>query len=330
MKKCLPAIAALLFLAACSEPSGEAHTHATQTEDAETDSPRTEVTLGNGDENAIEQAGMNRVGPTLIVPSVMAEMDSFLVLHAFQDGHAVQTDYVASAFVPAGKSEDVMIRLEQTPETGEPFIIMLHRDVNADGMFQFGDGVTVPDAPVFEGSTLIASPMAAPVDGPVTPDIIRNSPSEHEAMAALYGERAGFRENAAHAKARAVVHRWLAGIERSVRSVDEVAPLFAESFTITFTSGPITSLDGIAAWLDGPPATMEATRHVLHDVTVEPLGDDRYAVGMEMEWDGLRPDGRRMTARTRHDWQMVDVGGAMKIMTVDVEILEPFAPADWK
>ena len=47
-------------------------------------------------------------------------------------------------------------------QSGDMFVIMLHYDVNKDGIFDFNDGVTVPDAPVFEGNRLIALRFAAP------------------------------------------------------------------------------------------------------------------------------------------------------------------------
>jgi len=36
---------------------------------------------------------------------------------------------------------------------------MLHWDVDQDKIFDFGDGITVPDAPLFEETKMIAFPI---------------------------------------------------------------------------------------------------------------------------------------------------------------------------
>ena len=73
-----------------------------------------------------------------------------------------QTVYVGSEPVEKGANRNVSITLDREVSAGDMFIVMLHYDKNKDGVFDFGDGVTVPDAPVFEGHTLVALRYSAP------------------------------------------------------------------------------------------------------------------------------------------------------------------------
>jgi len=324
----------LFTLAACmaAEPitTGAADDTATpHARHTQTPSP-SDVSLGNGEENRIQLNGITRNGPSLIVPEVMAEADSFLVLHPFADGAPVQTDYIGATFVPAGTQTNVAIRLDNTPDDGAPFIIMLHRDVNRDGAFQFGDGVTVADAPVFEGSTLIAMPMQVPSSTPVTPALIRSSAAEHLSKYESFRERADYRDAPAASRARALIHRWLVEVEAPTRSIETARPLFAPEFVMNFPSGPIDTTDALQAWLEGPAAAFAATRHVLSTVQHQEIEPGRSTVEMVMNWDGLTHTGDRMHAKTQHRWTIVDGGGDLPLIEqVDVEILEPFAPASW-
>lgn len=320
-----------LGLAACqAEPATTAEVNEPATP-AETAIDPAAITLGNGTLNFIETVGIMRQGPTLIVPSVLSETDAFLVLHPFADGKPVRTDYVASTFVAAGTSESVTIRLDDTPNPGTPFIIMLHTDVNVDGTFQFGDGITVPDAPVLEGTTLIALPMQVPISSIVTPEIIHASYREHADKAAAFMERADYRDNASEARIRALIHQYLYEVERPDRNGTKIEPLLADGFEINFPSGRLTTIDQLSNWVSGPASSFEATRHVLHNISYSDHEEGGTAISMEMEWDGLTSAGDRMSARTSHRWRVTRVDGAdvPKISRVDVEILEPFTPADW-
>jgi hypothetical protein len=323
-------IAALAACSPANETSNPAYKNAATDHQHQTSTPNpADITLGNGVSNQIELEGITRNGPTLIVPRIMAAQDSFLVLHPFKDDVPVQTDYSGATFVSAGVNTNVALRLDGTPVDGSRFIIMLHADVNRDGTLQFGDGVTVPDAPVFEGTTLIALPMLVPATSPVTPDLIRASAKEHRDKAANFTERAAYRDDPIKSRARALIHRYVAVVEGDGQTVEAIQGLFTPEFLINFSSGPIDTLDGFNAWLEGPAASVSAARHVLHDVTVTPLDGSRHQVDMMMTWDGLTPSGGRMTAKTHHEWIVQESDDTLRIERIDVEVLEPFILEDW-
>ena len=79
-----------------------------------------DITLGNGKANQIQLSGITRNGPSLIIPKVIAEADSFLVLHPFADGAPVQMDYVGAILVSAGAQKNVPVRLDDAPSDGTP------------------------------------------------------------------------------------------------------------------------------------------------------------------------------------------------------------------
>jgi len=114
------------------------------------------IVTGNGENNFIILEGASREGSTFSFPEVTIDKDGFLVIHPFKDGKPVQTEYVGAVPVAAGTHKDVAITIDRDISSGENFIIMLHYDMNTDKIFDFNDGVTVPDVPVFEGQTLVA------------------------------------------------------------------------------------------------------------------------------------------------------------------------------
>lgn len=137
---------------------------ATQDDEAASTETPPQITLGNGENNAITLEEATRSGATFTFPVVRIDRNGFLVMHPFRDGAPVPTEYVGAVPVPEGTSHNVRITVEGAPETGEMFIVMLHYDVNDDRIFDFNDGITVPDAPVFEGSRMIAHRYATPED----------------------------------------------------------------------------------------------------------------------------------------------------------------------
>ena len=120
------------------------------------------MTIGNGERNNIQLDGARRISEAFLFPRVEIDKPGFLVMHPFRDGKPVQTEYVGATPLSAGVTNDVVIRVSDEPETGDMYIVMLHYDVNDDRVFDFGDGKTVPDKPVFEGMNLVALRYQAP------------------------------------------------------------------------------------------------------------------------------------------------------------------------
>ena len=167
-------IVAALTLAACSAQSQE------------TDSPPA-ITMGNGVDNRIEVAGVTRedTGVTITMsrdgasdrssfrmnssrvtfPSVTTAQPSWVVLHPVKAG-VPDGDIVAGyTRVETGRTAPVVIETTYRADAGDSFLVMLHKDANDDGVFDFvfrEDGVNVEDIAVFEGNVMVSHILTLP------------------------------------------------------------------------------------------------------------------------------------------------------------------------
>lgn len=152
-------IVTILIFAGCqasTEPSPQDHVHeGADSADKPVFDP-SKIITGNGENNYIKLENASRKGSVFTFSEVMIAQKGFLVMHPFRNGQPVQTEYVGAVPVPMGLSLNVEIPVTVDVESGDKFIVMLHKDMNQDGEFDFGDGITVPDAPVFEGYRLVA------------------------------------------------------------------------------------------------------------------------------------------------------------------------------
>jgi hypothetical protein len=127
-----------------------------------TEAPK--FSMGNGEANWIVTEGATRDGSRFTFPEVRIDGNGWLVMHPFEDGKPNGNVYVGATFVPDGENRDVGITIDSLPDAGDMFIVMLHRDVNENGNFDFVfvDERNVVDKAVFEGPKMIGHAFAAP------------------------------------------------------------------------------------------------------------------------------------------------------------------------
>ena len=123
-----------------------------------------QISFGNGEANWIVTDGATRDGATFTVPEVQSDGDGWLVMHPFKDGKPFGGVYVGASFIKDGINRSVAITVEDEPDPGTMFLVMLHSDVNKNQEFDFVfvDERNVLDKAVFEGSKMIAHAIAAP------------------------------------------------------------------------------------------------------------------------------------------------------------------------
>ncbi len=146
-----------------------------------------QITMGNGERNAIQIEGLTRAegvthfsevrvdGDTvsafrgdsvaLTFPEVVIETPGFLVLHPVMDGRTNGDVVSGFAYLNAGTNENVTIRLDTPADAGRKFLVMLHSDVDNDRVLDFvfvENGINVEDTAVFEGAHMIAHIFAVP------------------------------------------------------------------------------------------------------------------------------------------------------------------------
>lgn len=159
------AVVMLISLSGCGilgkkSPSKEQGVSSSSSNAGSGDAPAIEI--GNGTYNYIVLDNVKRDGATFTFQAVVIDRPGWLVIHPFKEGKPSQTVYVGAKLLKPGAHSDVSIDIERAPASGEMFVVMLHYDVNEDGIFDFNDGIDVLDAPVFEGNRLVALRFAAP------------------------------------------------------------------------------------------------------------------------------------------------------------------------
>ena len=123
--------------------------------------PRDQITMGNGVNSYIVADDFIQEGSTFTFKEVQIKGNGWVVMHPFKDGKPHATVYVGATYVKHGKNKNVSITVDSLPKSGENYILMLHWDINQDKVFDFGDGINVPDAPLFEGTKMVAFPFKA-------------------------------------------------------------------------------------------------------------------------------------------------------------------------
>lgn len=123
------------------------------------------LSMGNGEKNWIITDGASREGDTFTFPEVHIDGNGWLVMHPFENGKPNGDIYVGSTYVKSGTSNEVQISVNDQPESGDFYVVMLHRDVDEDKELDFvfvGATGHVEDRAVFEGTKMIGHAYAAP------------------------------------------------------------------------------------------------------------------------------------------------------------------------
>ncbi len=123
-----------------------------------------QISIGNGESNWIKIETMKRDGNTLIIDEITIDGDGWLVIHPFENGAPNGDRVVGRQFLKSGVNRNVSIEVYKGLEAGEMMIVMLHRDSNDNGEFDFifVDAQNVMDRAVFEGNTMIGHAVPAP------------------------------------------------------------------------------------------------------------------------------------------------------------------------
>jgi hypothetical protein len=129
-------------------------------------------------------------------------------------------------------------------------------------------------------------------------------------------------------RARSLLHYWLALIEDPSRNAAPFQEILAEGFTLNFTSGAISSFAGLEAWLKGPGSSVTASTHVIRNLRVEAASATAFALTANFDWEGLLPDGKAVTAETRHAWVITDDPKERfaRIESLSVKAVRPLMP----
>lgn len=126
---------------------------------------------------------------------------------------------------------------------------------------------------------------------------------------------------------RSLAHYWFALVEDPSRDSLPFKEILADEFSLDFSNGAITNFEDFQSWLSGPASQVIASTHVINNFSVEEQENDQYQLIMELDWNGILPNKKEMTAKTRHTWIIQDIPTERfaRIKSINVEILNSFS-----
>lgn len=95
----------------------------------------------------------------VVVKSVTAAADGWVVIHAIEDGKPVVPASIGHTYVKAGMTENVYVPLTGDYD-GDKVIAMLHVDDGELGVYEFGPGSVANDKPVVVDGGPLVSPIS--------------------------------------------------------------------------------------------------------------------------------------------------------------------------
>lgn len=100
-----------------------------------------------------------KLGHSVVVKSVTAAKDGWVVIHATKDGKPVVPASIGHTYVKAGTTKNVYVPLTAELENNK-VIAMLHVDDGELGVYQFGPGNVKSDKPVAVAGKVVVAPIA--------------------------------------------------------------------------------------------------------------------------------------------------------------------------
>jgi len=140
-------------------------------------------------------------------------------------------------------------------------------------------------------------------------------------------EAYGFEDLYPRNRLLSLVHYWMALVEHPDRDAEPFKEILAPQINIDFGNGnAITSFEQLEEWIKGPASSVEASRHRVHNFSFNEIDSDRYRLQVDLDWHGIRPDGKTMSAKTRHMWSVADEPSERfaRVEKINVVLLEPF------
>ena len=121
-------------------------------------------------------------------------------------------------------------------------------------------------------------------------------------------------------------HRWHTLVEHPAKSTEPFREIVTDDFVMDWGEGRVTSFAELEQWVLGTTSKMSAARHDLAWFDCKAIGDTTYSAEFQFDWSGFSTRGRRMAARSRHQWRILDDPSRRFacIDRMDVEFLEPF------
>ncbi len=142
------------------------------------------------------------------------------------------------------------------------------------------------------------------------------------------GKLAVFADAYPENRAKSVLHYYLSLVEDPSRRLEPFREIFADRFSLDFSGSPINDFASFETWFRGPASSVAASTHRLKNFQIKVESDKLFTITVDMDWQGIRPDGSELVGGTRHHWVVVDDPRERfaRIQSIKVETLSPFGP----
>lgn len=105
------------------------------------------ATVAHADHLNIDVEGAKIEDGAIVFPSVLTDMDGYVVIHAVENGEPVLPDSISHTAISAGTTENVTVEVEGGAEEGTDYVAMIHYETNDNDTYDFGEGMTDVDTP---------------------------------------------------------------------------------------------------------------------------------------------------------------------------------------
>jgi hypothetical protein len=107
-------------------------------------------------------------------------------------------------------------------------------------------------------------------------------------------------------RCKSLMHYWLSLVERLDGKVQPFQELLTNNFVLNFTSGQIDSIKKLEFWLNSAPKTLKQSNHYPENFSVKQITENEFEMSVEFDWHGITKDCKKVSARTKHVWRIID------------------------
>lgn len=141
--------------------------------------------------------------------------------------------------------------------------------------------------------------------------------------------RAALVESELEHRVLAFVYAWVHLIEPPAKDSARILELVTDDAVLHLSDGSAAETpEQIAQWYTRTAGAVEASAHRVEHLEASRAADGTLRAAIDFAWQGIAAGDQAMTARTHHEWTLVDDGGPLpRLREFRVTAVEPFAPA---
>ena len=107
-------------------------------------------------------------------------------------------------------------------------------------------------------------------------------------------------------RVNSLMYFWLANMEQLNGNVTPFKEMLTDDFELNFSTGTINTLQELETWLNDAPKQLNQSSHHPENLSIKVIDDTTYQVSVSFDWYGIAKNGKRMKAKTHHEWIVID------------------------